>query len=240
LSLGLISSGQLMDTTNYQNGDSRSMVVLMLILGISSGCILVYLIVRHNQFFDNTLQYVYLLDSSQRLFGLTVEKRLYFVQKFILHLLVRYRKTLTSKLGIAGFTEQVLGINGLSLGGHSLKNLNYIAGEYVYHMIYSYKLTELQEYFQSLTESGQFEKGNLGDRIAMLAVYMPIVRDATHAYVELWNHHRIRKQPNRPNAVSGFPYLLYHYPPSGVGSYEVPISQEYISQLEESLEEWGM
>jgi len=74
----------------------------------------------------------------------------------------------------------------------------------------------------------------------MLAVYMPIVRDATHAYVELWNHHRIRKQPNRPNAVSGFPYLLYHYPPSGVGLYEVPISQEYISQLEESLEEWGM
>jgi hypothetical protein len=185
LSLGLILSGQLMDTTNYQNGDSRSTVVLMLILGILSGYMLVYLIVRHNQFFDNILQHVHLLDSSQRLFGLTVEKRLYFVQKFILDLLVRYRKTLTSKLGIAGFMEQVLGINGLSLGGHSLKNLNYIAGGYVYYVIYSYELIELQEYFQSLTESGQFEKGNLGDRIAILAVYMPIVRDATYAYVEL-------------------------------------------------------
>jgi hypothetical protein len=114
-----------------------------------------------------------------------VEKRLYFVQKFILDLLVRYRKTLTSKLGIAGFIEQVLGINGLSLGGHSLKNLNYIAGGYVYYVIYLYELIELQEYFQSLTESRQFEKGNLGDRIAMLAVYIPIVRDATYAYMEL-------------------------------------------------------
>jgi len=131
LSLGLISSSQLMDMTNYQNRDSRSMVVLMLILGILFGCMLVYLIIQHNQFFDNTLQYVHLLDSSQRLFGLTVEKRLYFVQRFILHLLVQYRKTLISKLGIAGFIEQVLGINRLSLGRHSLKNHNYIAREYV-------------------------------------------------------------------------------------------------------------
>ena len=73
----------------------------------------------------------------------------------------------------------------------------------------------------------------------MLVIYMPIVREATHAYVQLWNHHRIRKQPNRPNAVTGFPYLLYHYPPPGISSYEVPISQEYISKLEIGLEKWG-
>jgi len=157
----------------------------MLILRILSGYMLVYPIVQHNQFFDNILQYVYFLDSSQRLFSLTVEKRLYFVQKFILHLLVQYRKTLTSKLEIAGFTEQVLGINRLSLGSCSLKNLNYIAGEYVYYIIYLYKLIELQEYFQSFTESRQFEKGNLGDRIAILAVYIPIVQNTTYAYIEL-------------------------------------------------------
>ena len=74
----------------------------------------------------------------------------------------------------------------------------------------------------------------------MLVVYMPIVRDAAHSYVELWNHHRIRKQPNRPNAVTGQPVLLYHYPPSGVNSYEVSIDCNYLKQLEESLEEWGM
>ena len=74
----------------------------------------------------------------------------------------------------------------------------------------------------------------------MLVVYMPIVRDAVHAYAELWNHHKIRKQPNRPNAVTGQPVILYHYPPSGVHSYEVLVDREYISQIEDSLQEWGM
>ena len=73
----------------------------------------------------------------------------------------------------------------------------------------------------------------------MLAVYMPLVRDAVLEYVELWNHHKIRKQPNRPNAVTGQPYILYHYPPEGVESYEVPIDQNWISELEQGLELWG-
>ena len=70
----------------------------------------------------------------------------------------------------------------------------------------------------------------------MLVVYMPIIQEATHAYVQLWNHHHIQKQPNQPNAVTGFPY---HYPPPGVSLYEIPISQEYISGLEASLEKCG-
>jgi hypothetical protein len=89
LFLDLISSGQLMDMTNYQNGDFKSMLALMPILGILFGCMLVYLIVRHNLSFDNTLQHVHLLDFSQRLFGPTVEKRHFSVQRFTLHLLVR-------------------------------------------------------------------------------------------------------------------------------------------------------
>ena len=58
-----------------------------------------------------------------------MEKKLFFVQKFILHLLIRHKKILISKLETVGFMEQVLGINKLSLGGHNLKNHNYIAGE---------------------------------------------------------------------------------------------------------------
>jgi hypothetical protein len=74
----------------------------------------------------------------------------------------------------------------------------------------------------------------------MLAVYMPLVQEAVHAYVELWNHHNIRKQPNRPNAVTGQLYILYHYPPEGVQLYEVLVDAEYIFQLKQSMEEWGM
>ena len=74
----------------------------------------------------------------------------------------------------------------------------------------------------------------------MLAIYMPLVQEAVHAYVELWNHHNIRKQLNRPNAVTGQLYILYHYPPDGVKSYEVSVDLNWISELEQSMEEWGM
>jgi hypothetical protein len=97
-----------------------------------------------------------------------------------------------------------------------------------------------QEYFQELTESGQFEKSHLGDRITMLAIYMPIVREATIAYKDLWNCHKIRKQPNRPNAVTRQPMVLYHYPDPEIKSYGEPINQDFISELQASLQEWGL
>ena len=74
----------------------------------------------------------------------------------------------------------------------------------------------------------------------MLAIYMPLVREAVHAYVELWNYYNIRKQPNRLNAVTSQPYILYYYPPDGVKSYEVSVNLNWISKLEQSMEEWGM
>jgi hypothetical protein len=74
----------------------------------------------------------------------------------------------------------------------------------------------------------------------MLAIYMPIVREAAIAYKNLWNCHKIRKQPNRPNAVTGQPMILYYYPNPKVKSYRQPINKEFISELQVSLQEWGV
>jgi len=71
----------------------------------------------------------------------------------------------------------------------------------------------------------------------MLAIYMPIVREAAIAYKNLWNCHKIRKQPNRPNAVTGQPMVLYHYPDLKVKLYKQPINKEFISELQASLQE---
>ena len=76
--------------------------------------------------------YALLLDFNQRLFAPTVARKHYFVQKFILHLLVRCKTILISSLEVAGSMEQVLEINELNLGGLKLKNLNYIDGRYVF------------------------------------------------------------------------------------------------------------
>jgi hypothetical protein len=90
-----------------------------------------------------------------------------------------------------------------------------------------------------LSEANQFDKDQPADRIAMLAVYMPLVREATFAYKDLWNIHRIRKQPNRPSAVSGQPEILYNYPPGEVQSYGVPVDPEFAKEIESSLGDWG-
>ena len=39
---------------------------------------------------------------------------------------------------------------------------------------------------------------------------MPIIRSELLEYVDLWNHHKIKTQNDRPYLVSGLPYLLYH------------------------------
>jgi hypothetical protein len=74
----------------------------------------------------------------------------------------------------------------------------------------------------------------------MLAIYMPIVREAAIAYKDLWNCHKIRKQPNRPNAVTGQPMVLYHYPDPEVKLYRQPINQDFVSELQASLQAWGI
>jgi hypothetical protein len=60
-----------------------------------------------------------------------VARKPYFVQKFIMHLLVQCKTTLILSLGIASFIKQVLEINGLSLGGLKCKNPSCINKGYV-------------------------------------------------------------------------------------------------------------
>ena len=88
-------------------------------------------IVRHNLFFSNTLMYALLLDFNQRLFAPTVARKPYFVQKSIMHSLVRCKTILISNLGIAGFIEQALEINELSLSSLKLKNPSFINKRYI-------------------------------------------------------------------------------------------------------------
>lgn len=61
--------------------------------------------------------------------------------------------------------------------------------------------------FEQFIEDGIFTAGD-SDIIALLAVYMPILRKQIHDFVEDWNVHPIRKS-NKPHVVPGQPYLLY-------------------------------
>ncbi|KAG8674007.1 hypothetical protein FPOAC1_007326 [Fusarium poae] len=69
-----------------------------------------------------------------------------------------------------------------------------------------------REYFSIITAEGQFSHDYLSDRIAILYLYMPIIREELTEFVRIWNVHYIRKQANRPHVNPGQPWNLYFQP----------------------------
>ena len=48
---------------------------------------------------------------------------------------------------------------------------------------------------------------------------MPHIWDEIHNFVELWNAHSIRSQPQRPRVKPGKPVVLYFTPPDSTHDY---------------------
>ncbi|KAJ5742258.1 hypothetical protein N7533_003749 [Penicillium manginii] len=68
-----------------------------------------------------------------------------------------------------------------------------------------------RELFIWLQDQGHFQ-ATIPDQIALLAVYMPSIKDTCAEFVLTWNSHRIRKQKGRPYSVPGKPWMNYYYP----------------------------
>lgn len=68
---------------------------------------------------------------------------------------------------------------------------------------------------------------------------MPILRQEIQAFAQLWNVHRIRYQPNRPNCVVGQPLMLYHWPKDGVEDQGLAADQELLQELQQDVSSWG-
>jgi hypothetical protein len=97
----------------------------------------------------------------------------------------------------------------------------------------------VQNYFSTLQKEGLFSINVLADQIALLAIYLPILRTDMHSFMQTWNIHRIRKQPNRPNAVPGKPYVLYHHPPELILNYGLSVDVELLNTLQNDVRDWG-
>lgn len=90
-----------------------------------------------------------------------------------------------------------------------------------------------------LSETGGFT-GSVPDQIALLYVFLPIVRMQVYHYADLWNAHPIRTQPRRPYLPTGKPIVLYHCPPPGVETYGSPVDTNYLEYLRQEVSGWGM
>ncbi|KAH8661805.1 hypothetical protein BGZ61DRAFT_368878, partial [Ilyonectria robusta] len=91
-----------------------------------------------------------------------------------------------------------------------------------------------REYFGEITALGHFSNDSLPDRIAMLYLFMPILRAEFADFVLTWNSHYIRKQRNRPHVVPGQPWTLYFQPTARqVESFAEVIPQDRLQTLQD-------
>ena len=96
------------------------------------------------------------------------------------------------------------------------------------------QVNEWREYFQKLATDGLFDGGST-DIIALRYIYMPMLRNHFHEFIEVHNNHRIRFQRNREHYLpTGRPYEMYHYPSNAQHYAERPdetVLQELESQV---------
>lgn len=90
-----------------------------------------------------------------------------------------------------------------------------------------------------MRDTGEFT-GSFADQIALLYVYMPIIRQEIYEYVRLWNTHTIRYQKNRPYLPTGQPVVLYFNPPDGVRNYGSQPNRRVLEELQADLLGYGI
>ena len=69
---------------------------------------------------------------------------------------------------------------------------------------------------------------------------MPLLRQEIHSFVRLWNIHTIRAQRNRPNAVTGQPWKLYHIPSNDTPQCGNTPDPTLLQSLQDDVKDWGL
>ncbi|KAM0803128.1 hypothetical protein BDR22DRAFT_802080 [Usnea florida] len=94
------------------------------------------------------------------------------------------------------------------------------------------------DFFRTLRDSNHFSKDMLADRIAILAIYLPTIRTEVTQFVDKWNTHNLRKQPNRPKSMQGKPLALFYYPQDGIRNYGLSLDQPTLARLRQDVEDY--
>ncbi|KAI1430451.1 hypothetical protein GGR50DRAFT_702102 [Xylaria sp. CBS 124048] len=98
-----------------------------------------------------------------------------------------------------------------------------------------------RNYFGFLKNTDLWDKDSIKDRIALLFLFMPIIRNEIAQFVQMWNGHRIRKQRTRQHVVPGIPYQLYNMPNPAQGYIDcrAPLDEEAWKGLMDAVERDG-
>lgn len=95
--------------------------------------------------------------------------------------------------------------------------------------------------FDGMKRQGTLDMDKRADRIALLAIYMPVIKTNHAEWVETYNRHRIRKQPKRPWVKPGIPNRLYEQPELMGDSHQgFPIDASLLDGIDADLDGFGM
>ena len=98
-------------------------------------------------------------------------------------------------------------------------------------------LNKWKIFFKKLRAQRLYSRQSLPNYIAMLAVYLPIIREQVTEFVRVWNIHIIRKQPNRPHVVCGQPFQNYFFLKEGVKYYSILVNTNKLRELRKGYKE---
>ncbi|KAG0126345.1 hypothetical protein HOY82DRAFT_472556, partial [Tuber indicum] len=73
------------------------------------------------------------------------------------------------------------------------------------------------------------------DQVALLYIYIPLIRSEIYGFADLWNTHTIRYQRSRPNLPTGKPIILYHHPTPPAQSYSLSPSVDTLTILQQDV-----
>lgn len=71
--------------------------------------------------------------------------------------------------------------------------------------------------------------------IAMLFIYIPIIRIELQKFIHMWNRHKIRPQPHRAYAIPGIPWMNFHHPgrQGDIRNYKVAPDQPTLDHIKD-------
>ena len=77
------------------------------------------------------------------------------------------------------------------------------------------------------------------DILCIQAIYMPLIRKEVFDFVDSWNNHYIRRQPNRPQHPTGRPWMMYFHPEDNVPTFGSAVNNNTLQLLQNDVAEYG-
>ena len=69
---------------------------------------------------------------------------------------------------------------------------------------------------------------------------MPLIREEIFNFVDSWNNHKIRKQRNRADHPTKWPFMMYFHPAEGVANFGNKVEALSLREINSHVDDYGL